>query len=202
MYVWAGPHHSDNWGENPASWACRVDAVGAVVWCRDFLVESGLGWGHAVVAPSGDLVVIGYSGPTGTPYVSNGPVGGAIVVRVDRVGGGTTFTRQLSSSGNAKFLPRIIRRRQPGYFTATGAVIRSVDEWFRDSCGDSGQCARLPSSTCDDGNPCTRDECVSAPQTYKHACTQVALPDGVTCAVAVLKATGHCKNSKCVSGPK
>lgn len=85
--------------------------------------------------------------------------------------------------------------------SSKSAFIYAVDEWGYASCSDAGKCANLPFAACDDGNPCTTDDCqpdagcVHQPMTVYTPCGPKALCDGSGACI-----TATCGNKACELG--
>ncbi len=56
------------------------------------------------------------------------------------------------------------------------AFLKRIDRWGHGTCAESGPCAAMPLSACDDGDPCTSDGCSA-----KSGCTHTVLEDTTTC---------------------
>ena len=75
----------------------------------------------------------------------------------------------------------------PGAIGETDALVARANPWGIFFCDSAGQCETKLLKDCDDGNPCTADNCVN-----NQGCTSATLSDGAQCAGG-LCAIGACK---------
>ena len=59
-----------------------------------------------------------------------------------------------------------------------------VGPWGHDSCAAAGSCAQADSATCDDGNPCTYDQCDQGKCSFAPASDGMDCGGGATCVAA------------------
>lgn len=69
-----------------------------------------------------------------------------------------------------------------------GLWVARLTAWGHATCAESGVCAALSLSDCDDKDPCTRDGCHP-----KTGCTHVPWPDDTPCAKDSSCQSGHCQ---------
>ncbi|MBM4346295.1 MAG: hypothetical protein FJ100_23210 [Deltaproteobacteria bacterium] len=197
-----------SYGNGDSAWAARTDAGGKLIWSKSFGSLSTL---RSIVAiPSGfvlagDSFVIGTdldgnvlwqrSGYGGTAMVGL-PDGFALagyggVLRIDSLGN-VLWTTALPASvgrgiGASKDGLAVVGDWAKGINDEDIKLVRT-DLFGNTSCGNSGSCASLTATACNDTNPCTADLCTAA----KAGCYHANLPGGTPCGTQSVCKVGVC----------
>jgi hypothetical protein len=109
--------------------------------------------------------------------------------------GKALFSKNWSVSGSwGSFVPvaapsgsgALLVLRHP-YGSAALSPLFRVDAWGNPSCSESAGCAAKTYATCDDGNPCTLENCLAG------VCLHPAAPDGLSCGAGKVCGGGLCK---------
>ena len=80
-----------------------------------------------------------------------------------------------------------------GYTASFGAAdqqawLQRTDPWGHATCTEAGKCGTLAADACDDGNPCTADDCEAV-----LGCTHLKLPDQAPCGGGKGCVSGQCQ---------
>jgi hypothetical protein len=160
-------------------WWVRLSPQGDVVWQK----LTGLGWGiqSLVRVPGEDLLLASVS-----VYPSHG------LRLAARALDGTDLGLSAERPGYAAGMLVLA----DGTLFSAGAIgvagqndtwLARTDRWGARTCALSGTCFGQIAMHCDDGNPCTADDCGGATK-----CEHPAMPDGVQCAAGLTCSGGQC----------
>ncbi len=175
---------------NPDLWVARADPEGNVFWQAIVTGnQSETAWGIAAW-DDGSFVVAGESSSS-----NNGALGGidGWLLRYDAFGN-RIWDKKFGGTGNEWF-KSVAALPDHGAWVGgqlwqnggLDAWALRVDAWGYSSCASAGVCKNLGFAACDDGQPCTTDQCDAA-----AGCKHPALPDTSVCGDLAQCAGGQC----------
>ncbi len=179
----AGYTHSTGAGRSDV-WLVRLGSDGGVLWSRSY---GGLEHDKAaalLVFPNEQLVVLG-----STSTWSNG-MSDVFLLRVQPDGvlaawrsyGAAQQERGLALADAGQNRLMLAGAAESPTGTASAWLIRA-DRWGNAGCAAPDKCANKELGACDDGDPCTLDDCVPV-----EGCTHEPLTGGLACGTSCLGA--------------
>ena len=174
-YIAAGRTASAGAGSSDG-WVTRVGADGKVLWTKTYGTVAAEAF-NGVLAVTADQVVA-----VGSQFTQAGGKD-AWIVGLDRFGN-VHWQRNLGKAGSDE-LSRLAATPGGGLAITGGfldglgspfAWLLRTDAWGHATCKTAGVCANLTTAACDDGNPCTADDCHPA-----LGCTHSNFADKAPC---------------------
>lgn len=179
----AGYTHSSGAGRSDV-WLVRLGADGRVLWSRSYGGPEHDKASALLALPGGRLAVLG-----STSTWSNGMADVFLLhVKPDgvleswRSYGGAPQERgmALADLGQGRLMLAGATESATG---SAGAWLIRADRWGNAGCMTPDKCADKTLSACDDGDPCTLDDCTAA-----EGCTHEPLTGGLACGTTCLGA--------------
>jgi len=146
--------------------AALVDAAGQITWSRRFGLcfekEMSLSTHMSASVDLDNVYIISSSSWWDS----------SIVLSQIKLSGEVIFVRRLLEQSNNEDYWSIVRgatglalaglRATLGEYEPVQGIVRVLDRWGNATCAESGPCANMPLSACDDANPATMDLCDAA----------------------------------------
>ncbi len=166
----------------------RFTPEGAVVWAVPLVNTLGVSDQVGGIWQEGDTLVVVSS--LGTSQQA-----GWIWTRMRVSDGKVVFSKNWNVVGNlAGYVPvaapsgsgAVLALHDPNTTYSMASLFR-VDAWGNPGCTESAGCASQTYAGCDDGNPCTFENCLAG------VCLHTAATDGLSCGVGKTCGSGACK---------
>jgi len=158
-------------------WLAQADSAGKLIWSRT-LPQKYAG-GAALVSVGGGWVATGW---INSATAGNGQ--DFWLVRTDLLGN-PLWNRSYGDTKENR--AGAVLALGDGFLVGGPELIRT-DAFGNATCSSSGGCVELDAGSCQDGNPCTGDDCSAA----KAGCNYPAWEDGLSCGTGNVCKAGVC----------